>query len=228
LDDNAKSNVTTIEELTGNFNSITENQMLIVLNELKNCGDDRLANFDSLKSLITDAPLRINEKNQPRRDAQNVANFIFATNNSFPVKKEASDRRYLVLACSGDRVGEHEYFKNLVDTFADEFYSNLLTFFMIMDLSDFDTRKIPVTEAKQDLIEASRPVIDSWIMEHYDELILGLNCSEALRMKPNELKDKSFQLQLKDKCERVRKQGEWRYVLKNEAKKLFHQIDLNE
>jgi phage/plasmid-associated DNA primase len=86
-----KSNVTTIDELTGNFNSRTENQMLIVLNELKNCGEERGANFDALKSLITDAPLRINEKNQPRYDAQNVANFIFVTNNVFPVKSEQGD-----------------------------------------------------------------------------------------------------------------------------------------
>jgi phage/plasmid-associated DNA primase len=62
----AKSNVTTIQELTGNYNSTTESQMLIVLNELKNCGEERAANFDALKSLITDKPLRFNEKNQPR------------------------------------------------------------------------------------------------------------------------------------------------------------------
>jgi hypothetical protein len=78
------------------------------------------------------------------------------------------------------------------------------------------------------LIEASRPVIDTWIMEHYDELVVGINCSEALRTKPNELKAKSFQLQLKDKCERKQIKREWHYVLKNEVKKLYYQIDLNE
>jgi phage/plasmid-associated DNA primase len=146
--------------------------MLLVLNELKNCDDDILANFDSLKSLITDAPLRVNEKNQSRSDAQNVANFIFVTNNSFLVKIEASNRRYLVLAFSGDRVGQHGYFKHLLETFTDEFYFHLLTYFMNIDLTDFVIRNIPVTKAKQDLIEASRPVIHSWIMEHYDELVV--------------------------------------------------------
>jgi hypothetical protein len=65
-------------------------------------------------------------------------------------------------------------------------------------------------------------------MEHYDELVAGMKCSEALRMKPNELKTKSFQPQLKDKCEHKQIKREWHYILKNEAKKLFHQIDLNE
>ena len=85
-----KRSVTDISELTGNFNSIVENKMLIVLNEVKNCGDDRLANFNALKSIITDNSIRINEKNQPRRTAENVANFIFCTNNPYPVKIEPS------------------------------------------------------------------------------------------------------------------------------------------
>ena len=50
----SEKNVTDIAELTGNFNSIVENKMLIVLNELKNFGDDRMVNFNSLKSIITD------------------------------------------------------------------------------------------------------------------------------------------------------------------------------
>lgn len=63
----------------------------MVLNEVKNC---RLANFEALKSIITDDTVRIKEKNQPRRTAENVAHFIFCTNNSFPVKIEIGDRRY--------------------------------------------------------------------------------------------------------------------------------------
>ncbi|KAH7819005.1 putative Poxvirus D5 protein [Monocercomonoides exilis] len=40
-------NVTEIAELTGLFNSIVEGKMLIVLDELKNVGDDRTANFET-------------------------------------------------------------------------------------------------------------------------------------------------------------------------------------
>jgi hypothetical protein len=72
-----------------------------------------------------------------------------------------------------------------------------------MDLSDFKIREIPMTQAKLDLIEASRPVIDSCINDHYDNLVKGIVCSDALRMKPDELKPRNFQLQLKDKCEIV-------------------------
>ena len=94
----AAKNVTDISELTGNFNSVVESKMLIVLNELSNCSNGKQINFNTLKSIITDNTIRINEKNQPRRTAENVANFIFVTNNSFPVKIEAGDRRYVVMS----------------------------------------------------------------------------------------------------------------------------------
>ena len=220
-------NVTEISELTGNFNSIVENQMFIVLNELKNCGDDRMANFNSLKSIITDNTIRINEKNQPRRNSQNVANFIFVTNNAYPVKIETGDRRYVVFQCNGKYKGQFAYFKQFVESFNKEFYDNLLTYFVKYNLNGFEVRNIPMTEAKQDLIEASKSPIDVWICDHYNDLIEGVQCSEALLSKPSEMKDRAFQLQIKDKCVRNKRgpkgQRQWYYILKDECKSVYHQ-----
>jgi hypothetical protein len=143
------------------------------------------------------------------------------TNNSFSVKVEASDRRYLVLNCSNERVGQHQYFEDLRATFTDEFFSNLLTFFLKMDLTGFKIKNIPMTEAKQDLIEASRPIIDIWIIVHYNELVAGVKCSEALDKKPKELRPRSFQLILKDKCECKQINREWYYILKPDIRYLY-------
>lgn len=220
-------NVTEISELTGNFNSVVENKMFIVLNELKNVGDDRMANFNALKSIITDDTIRINEKNQPRRTAQNVANFMFCTNNSYPVKIEVGDRRYVVLSVNGKYKGNFKYFEQLMNSCTTEFYDNLLTYFMKYDLSTFNVRLIPTTEAKEDLIEVSCSPIDEWICKHYDELCIGIQCSDALMSKPSELKDKTFQMQIKDKCDkkRITRDGkrEWFYVLKDECKTVYKQ-----
>ena len=225
-------NITDINELTGQFNSIVEGKMMIVLNELKNCGDDRLANFNALKSIITDIMIRINEKNQPRRDAENVANFIFCTNNSFPVKIDSGDRRYLVLDCNGKHKGDFKYFEQLVDNQDDVFYDNLLTFFIKRDISTFQVREIPMTEAKQDLIDASKSPIDQWICDNYNKLCDGIPCADALLSKPAEMRDRAFQLQLKDKCERKRRREDaklvWYYVLKDECKGIYQQTELND
>ena len=220
-------NVTEISELTGNFNSVVENKILIVLNELKNVGDDRLANFNALKSIITDDTIRINEKNQPRRTAENVANFIFCTNNPYPVKIEKGDRRYVVLQVNGKLKGQFDYFEQLMNSCTKEFYDNLLTYFIKYDLNGFNVRNIPMTEAKEDLIEASSSPLDIWINDHYDELIEGIQCSDALISKPSDMKDKTFQLQIKDKCNRKQRRvdgkREWFYVLKDECKGIYKQ-----
>ena len=220
-------NVTEIGELTGNFNSIVEHKMFIVLNELKNCGEDRMANFNALKSIITDPIIRINEKNQPRRTSENVGNFIFVSNNAYPVKIEEGDRRYVVLSVNGKYKGDFDYWTKLCNGFTDEFYKSLTAYFLSYDLSNFNIRDIPLTEAKKDLIEASRSPLDQWICDHYDQLCEGLKCSMALWSKPAEMKDRSFQLQLKDKCERrqIRVDGErvWYYFIKEDAKKVYNQ-----
>ena len=220
-------NITDISELTGQFNSIVEGKILIVLNELKNCGEDRLANFNALKSIISDNSIRINEKLVPRRDAENVSNFIFVSNNSFPVKIENGDRRYVVLACNGKHKGDYKYFQQLCSSFDEDFYNTLLTFFMERDLSNFQVREIPMTDAKQDLIDASKSPLDIWICEYYNALVDGMNCDEALRCKPAEMKKRTFQLQLKDKCERKQRridgQRVWFYILKQECKDIYHQ-----
>ena len=223
----SEKNVTDISHITGRFNSALEHKMLVILNELKNCGEDRLANFDSLKSLITDDKFRINEKNEPMRVAENVNNFIFVSNNAYPVKIENSDRRYVVLKCNDKYKGNFDYFGKLVERCDKEFYDNLLTYFMKLDLSTFNVRLIPQTEAKQDLIEASRSPFDIWICDHYNQLIEGIRCSDALLIKPTEMKDKHFQLQIKERCERTRKSIDgkqiWHYVLKEGCKSIYKQ-----
>ena len=102
-----------------------------------------------------------------------------------------------------------------------------MTFFMKRDISKFNPRKIPMTEAKQDIIEASRSALDVWICDHYDELVKGLPCDEALVSKPSEMRERTFQLQLKDKCDRKKIQNsgvrKWHYVLKNECKAIYSQ-----
>ena len=223
------SNITEISELTGNFNSVIESKMLLVLNELKNAGEDRLANFNALKSIITDKVIRINEKNQPRRTSENVANFIFCTNNAFPVKIEMGDRRYVVMACNGVHKNDFEYWTTLNKSFTAEFYSHLLTFFMKRDISKFNPRVIPITEAKKDLIEASRSPIDVWICDNYNDLIKGIPCDEALMARPPDMKERTFQLQLKDKCDhkKIQKDGvrKWHYILKQECRSVYSQTE---
>lgn len=234
LDVYAEKNITDISELTGQFNSVVESKMLIVLNEMKNVGDDRMANFNALKSIITDDTIRINEKNQPRRTAENVANFIFCTNNSYPLKVESGDRRYVVLEASGIHKNDFEYWDELNETFKHpKFYTTLMNYFLSRDLTKFNPRRIPMTRAKQILIYASQSPFEDWVNSHYDELISGMNCQDAIFERPMEMKEKAFQLEINRVCEHKRRRIgngklEYCYVLKDGVKEQYHQTKISQ
>ncbi|KAA6380554.1 MAG: hypothetical protein EZS28_023919 [Streblomastix strix] len=89
-------NVTEIDDMVGKFNAVIENQMFVIANEMKNCGDARMPNMDALKSIITDSSFQVNEKYVPKHNVKNVVNLIIVTHNVFPVKIENSDRRYVL------------------------------------------------------------------------------------------------------------------------------------
>ncbi|KAA6358326.1 MAG: hypothetical protein EZS28_046147, partial [Streblomastix strix] len=93
------SNITNIDEFTGRFNSVVENKMFAVLNEMMNYNDSKKGVATVMKSIISDLTIRINEKNQPRRTAENVMNIIYVTNADMPVQLDTDDRRHLVCAC---------------------------------------------------------------------------------------------------------------------------------
>ncbi|KAA6394455.1 MAG: hypothetical protein EZS28_010022 [Streblomastix strix] len=220
--------ITDIDEFTGKFNSVVENIILGIANELKNFGEARYSNMDALKSIITDNQIRINEKNQPRRTAENVMNLIMVTNNDFPVKIEVNDRRYVVCRCKAVHRDDVEYFTSLSNGFTTEFYNNLFTYFMTRNISNWNQRIIPFTEAKKDIIRASRSQLDDVILQNYQAFKEGVPCTIALQFKPYDVKEKSFQLQLKNKCQRIRKtineKRTWIYKLNEDLIKLYDRL----
>jgi hypothetical protein len=221
----SESNVTDMSEMTGNFSSVVENKMLIVLNEVRNAGDNRIANWDSMKSIITDTIIRINEKNEPRRTSENVANIIFVTNNPHPVNIEQSDNRYAVFTCSALHRCDHEYFVRLWSGFTKEFYEALTWFFLNRSITGYSPEFIPMNDARREMTEASRTLIDVFCCNHYDELISGLKWIDCLSKKRYEFKcfkygDDRFKYELQERCDRVK--NLWK--LKLEYRSVYTQI----
>lgn len=166
----ANDNVTSIESVVGKFNAILENKKLLVLNELQSVDVNKYLNSDSLKSVITDSKININQKNEPERLTENVSNFIMVSNNLFPVKIEGTDRRYMVTRTSVEHEKDWNYFSKLSDSFTPEFYENLFTFFMTLDISKTNLRMIPNTDAKEDIIEASASSYELFARDNYKEI----------------------------------------------------------
>ncbi|KAA6375046.1 MAG: hypothetical protein EZS28_029427, partial [Streblomastix strix] len=159
-----------------------------------------------MKSIISDESIRINEKNQPRRTAENVMNVIYVTNNDMPVQLDTDDRRHLVCACktvhqvSEEHKQDVEYFNELCLSYTQEFYENLMTFLLERDISQFNPTLIPMTEAKKQLINVSRSPIDDVIMEHYQQFKQGIPISLVNQCRPQNWQLKTYKNAMQHKC----------------------------
>jgi hypothetical protein len=68
-------NINKWDEITGNFNAVLDAKVFINMNEAKDNDEGKRADFNVLKSIVTEEVLTINEKNVPRVESENVVNF---------------------------------------------------------------------------------------------------------------------------------------------------------
>jgi hypothetical protein len=98
---------------------------------------------------------------------EKVSNFIFESNNYLPIKIENGDRRNVIFKTSNEWKNNFEYFDGLNKTFTHEFYNELYNFFINRDLTNFNTRFIPITNINNDMIESCK---ESWLLFFEDNI----------------------------------------------------------
>jgi hypothetical protein len=86
----------TQSDLHSDFNGWAEGSKLIIIEELRAIDRTEVAN--KLHPLITQEAVSINEKNLPRRDAENCFGVFAMTNHPAAIMLDNSDRRYLVVS----------------------------------------------------------------------------------------------------------------------------------
>ncbi len=234
----ANKNVTRIDDVVGRFNTATENKKLVVCNEMSSIESDvKCYNTDALKSVITENQIDINQKCMPVRTIQNVCNLIILSNNILPVKIDRDDRRYVVSEVNEKYKGNEAYFDKLCDSFDDVFYENLYTYFMRRDISKFSPRRIPRSEAKDNIINACKTSYELFIQDRINEFINGYDCTESFGdyqgwAKLNGFMNcnvKTYGLNIKKFCERrqIRVNGgkPYVYILKESMKNNFEIVN---
>lgn len=235
----SNKNLTNIDHIVGKYNQSIEGMKLIVCNELSSAETNKYLNSDSLKSVITENQTDIRQMYLPVHPAQNVVNLILLSNNATPIKIENGDRRYVVSVVSDKYKGDRDYFKRLCNSFNDGFYENLFTFFMKRDVSKFEPENIPMTEAKKDLMEASKSSYELFIQDHIVDFVHGFVCSESFNIYQSWAKAmgfmscnvKTYGSNINIFCDRKRSSGErrpWIYILKESAKKFFDMAEVDE
>ncbi|WP_172592496.1 bifunctional DNA primase/polymerase [Nitrosomonas supralitoralis] len=132
-----------IKNVVGDFNGALERAYVVFLDEALFAGDR--ASADTLKSLVTEPSVNINEKYQPSRQIQSYHRFFSATNAEWFKGTDRDDRRDFVLKVSEDRKGDFAFWDKLdleicnggVEAFAHDL--------LAMDLSGFNVRAKPNT-----------------------------------------------------------------------------------
>ena len=83
----ALSNIASIDDVVGQFNSVTENKMIVVLNEVNAAENtaNKKAIHNKLKTLITEDINIINRKGIDQYETENVSNYIICSNEFNPI-----------------------------------------------------------------------------------------------------------------------------------------------
>jgi hypothetical protein len=153
-----------LRDLFGNFNGKVRDKMWLCLNE----GDSKVNNkyIESLKQIITDPKISINDKNDKVFTHRNLLRVIMFTNNLFSVKIPADDRRFFAWECS-QPTPSMEYFNAYANAIANKDALRLLfEFYLRRDISRWNPNKDrPVTELLIQTKELSLSAVRYWAKE---------------------------------------------------------------
>lgn len=150
-------------EVTNAFNGWAVGKCVNVLEELRVKGSNRHQVVNSLKPLITDYEIQVNEKGVNQYPIENVTNYICFTNFKDALPLSANDRRWWVIFTPFHAIEELEklagiklkdYFRLLYDEGIDKHGAEILRYFCNYEISEkfLNTKVAPMTVHKQMMI----------------------------------------------------------------------------
>ena len=165
----SKPNVTSIDHVSGKFNSSLLGMILMVGNEWTSASLNKHIDKGRHKAVITEETIEIERKGHDPFTSLNTANFIINSNEQDPVIIEANDRRHVVTEVSDKYLQNEEYFSQF-NNLSNEFYNHLYTYFINMDITNWSERNIPMTAPKEIIMNKHNDVYMSFI-KHMREKI---------------------------------------------------------
>jgi hypothetical protein len=152
------------KHLVGEFNGHLENAVFVEASEALFAGDKQVAS--KLKALVTDETLIIEQKGRDAREVKNRVHLLMTSNEDWVVPAGPESRRWLVIDVSDKRRGDAAYFKALwAEINDDDAVGAFLHQLLAEDLSDFNVRDFPKTEALVDQRAHSVTGILAWALD---------------------------------------------------------------
>jgi hypothetical protein len=153
------------DQLTGRFNASIGKSCLVFLDEAVWAGDKKAEGV--LKGLITEPRLSLEAKFRDPITVENRLRIIAASNNEWAVPAGIGDRRWLILNVDNSYAGTSHavYFDALGSEIENGGAAAMLHDLLAMDLSGFNVRQVPRTEAKAQQQALSLPSIEAWLYQ---------------------------------------------------------------
>ena len=153
-------------ELTQPFNTWAKDKQFIQANEV--LGNDNRSHANTLKNLITDTTIPINDKNIPLYFLNNCTQFYFTTNHLDGIAIEGTDRRFFVV-----ETGEPEaeaFYREVDRWFKADTKAGLAALHHylkeVVDCSTFNPEaNAMVTRTRNKIVSAVRGSVESWCHE---------------------------------------------------------------
>lgn len=153
------------------FDTNKVNKMMVKLEEA-----DRticLKNASVLKAMITSTKMIVNPKNKQPYQTSNYCRYVLTTNKGNPVDFSDGERRFVLLAASGEKKGLIDYWINVrAKLFTDEAGKHVAEYLLHRDIKSFAPQLLPVNEYQEMVVDSEVSVEDRFI-EDWD----GSECS---------------------------------------------------
>ena len=149
--------VSSFSKITGQFSTLVEDNLLVLLDDCKAKSDSVQT---QLKSLLSEERQYVERKKLQGKMVRTYARFILASNEAKPLHLDESERRWFVLkylAHKVDRAETQQFIKDLANWL--ELPGSLCkvyNYFQTRDLTDFNHKNPPITDSLRAIVEMGR------------------------------------------------------------------------
>lgn len=177
--------VSSAKHLVGQFNAHLRDCVVLFADEAFFAGDKQHESV--LKTLITEDTVVVEGKGVDAEIGPNFTHLLMASNGHWVVPAGSDERRFLVLDVGEGQKQSSAYFKAIRHAMDNGGREALLHFLMHVDLTNFDVRKVPQTDALRDQKLFSMSPEEQWWMER---LMDGRTTAQSQDWQSNILKER--------------------------------------
>ena len=170
-------------QLASEFNPWLQNAILIAFNEIAHDNNTRNSVKSTIKTIITEDEVTINEKNVKNYTITNYVNCIFFSNEKIPVFVEDKDRRLNIVTAAGV-LRSYEWFNKNPEAFIEDLKKELPRFAQFLMNYKYDAQL-----AKTVIDNDDKKALVSVGMNRYEEFAYHLKKSDVDWFNENIRKD---------------------------------------